>query len=183
VQTEPGEHRASGVSAAPAAGPSQAKGRGPAPRLGWRCVPFAALDAATLYALLQLRSRVFVVEQRCAYLDPDGADPQCFHLLGRDAAGTLQAALRLVPPGLKYVEASIGRVVTSPETRGTGLGHELVAQALRESALIYPGHGLRISAQAHLQRFYEAHGFRAEGETYLEDDIPHIEMSRAAPAL
>lgn len=152
-------------------------------RLRWRCVPFAALDAATLYALLQLRSRVFVVEQNCVYLDPDGADPQCLHLLGFDAAGTLQAALRLVPPGLKYTQASIGRVVTSPETRGTGLGHELVAQGLRECALIHPGHGLRISAQAHLQRFYEMHGFRAEGETYLEDDIPHIEMSRAAPVL
>ena len=156
---------------------------GPKLQLRWRCVPFAALDAATLYALLQLRSRVFVVEQNCVYLDADGADPQCFHVLGFDAAGTLQAALRLVPPGLKYDEASIGRVVTSPETRGSGLGHELVAQGLRESALLYPGQGLRISAQAHLQRFYEAHGFRAEGDTYLEDDIPHIEMSRGAPTL
>ena len=155
----------------------------PAQRLRWRCVPFAGLDGATLYALLQLRSQVFVVEQNCVYLDADGADPQCFHLLGFDAKGQLQAALRLVPPGLKYAEASIGRVVTSAAVRGGGVGHELVAQGLRESALIYPGHGLRISAQAHLQRFYEAHGFRAEGDTYLEDDIPHIEMSCGAPAL
>jgi ElaA protein len=149
--------------------------------LRWRCLPFAALDAATLYALLQLRSQVFVVEQHCVYLDPDGADPHCHHLLGFDEDGKLQAALRLVPPGLKYAEASLGRVVTSAAARGSGQGHALVAQGLRESALIHPGHGLRISAQAHLQRFYEAHGFRAEGETYLEDDIPHIEMSRGAP--
>jgi ElaA protein len=67
--------------------------------------------------------------------------------------------------------------------RGSGQGHALVAQGLRESALLYPGQGLRISAQAHLQRFYEAHGFCAEGAPYLEDDIPHIEMSRAAPSL
>jgi ElaA protein len=100
-----------------------------------------------------------------------------------DEEDRLQAALRLVPPGLKYAEASLGRVVTSTAVRGSGQGHALVAQGLRESALIYPGHGLRISAQAHLQRFYEAHGFRAEGETYLEDDIPHIEMSRPAPGL
>jgi ElaA protein len=150
-------------------------------RLRWRCLPFAALDAATLYALLQLRSQVFVVEQNCVYLDPDGADVDCHHLLGFDAEGRVQAALRLVPPGLKYAEASIGRVVTSAAVRGGGLGHELVAQGLRECARLHAGHGLRISAQAHLQRFYEAHGFRVEGETYLEDDIPHIEMSRGAP--
>jgi ElaA protein len=151
------------------------------PHLRWRCVPFRGLDVETLYALLQLRSQVFVVEQHCVYLDPDGVDAQCFHVLGYDAEDRLQAALRLVPPGVKYAEASIGRVVTSAAVRGSGLGHLLVAQGLRECALIWPGHGLRISAQAHLQRFYEAHGFGAEGPTYLEDDIPHIEMSRAAP--
>jgi hypothetical protein len=93
-------------------------------RLRWRCLPFAALDAATLYALLQLRSQVFVVEQNCVYLDPDGADVDCHHLLGFDAEGRVQAALRLVPPGLKYAEASIGRVVTSAAVRGGGRSGE-----------------------------------------------------------
>ncbi|WP_084267734.1 GNAT family N-acetyltransferase [Azohydromonas lata] len=160
--------------------PAQAQAQ--AQRLRWRCEPFETLDVASLYALLQLRSQIFVVEQNCVYLDPDGADLHCHHLLGFDGEGRLQAALRLVPPGLKYGEASMGRVVTSAAVRGSGVGHALVAQGLRESARIHPGHGLRISAQAHLQRFYEAHGFRAEGETYLEDDIPHIEMSRGAPS-
>lgn len=167
------------ASARPAADAARAAGTAP---LHWRCLAFDALDAATLYALLQLRSQVFVVEQQCVYLDPDGADPQCHHLLGFDAAGHLQAALRLVPPGLKYPrDASIGRVVTSAAVRGTGAGHALVAEGLRHCARLHPGQGVRISAQAHLRRFYAAHGFVAEGPEYLEDDIPHVEMSRAAP--
>lgn len=163
-------------------------GRPPQPQaaaavpLQWRCEPLAALGVSTLYALLQLRQQVFVVEQQCVYLDADGVDAQCHHLVALDGAGQVQAALRIVPPGVKYAEASIGRVVTSAAMRGTGVGHELVARGLQACARLHPGHGLRISAQAHLQRFYERHGFVAQGQTYLEDDIPHIEMWRAAPA-
>lgn len=153
-----------------------------ATQLSWRCKPFASLSGGEVYALLQLRQQVFVIEQRCIYPDADGIDPECHHLLGFDAGGRLQAALRIVPPGLKYPEASIGRVVTAAAVRGGGLGHALVARGLQDCARLYPGHGLRISAQAHLQRFYAAHGFVAQGNEYLEDDIPHIGMSRGAAA-
>ena len=94
--------------------------------LRWACLAFPELDAGTLYALMRQRQEVFIVEQRCAYLDADGADPACAHVLGWDEGGQLQASLRIVPPGLKYDEASIGRVVTSLGSRGGGLGAELL---------------------------------------------------------
>ncbi len=121
---------------------------------------------------------MFVLEQG-PYLDPDGLDRQSFHLLGHDAAGMLQAYLRVVDPGVKYTEPSIGRVITSPETRGTGLGHALVAEGVARCVAAWPGQGIRISAQAHLGRFYAAHGFVPQGEVYGEDNIPHQQMWRA----
>jgi ElaA protein len=151
--------------------------------LRWSWLRFEALSLDDLYDALALRSRVFSVEQACAYQDPDGVDRQCAHLLGRDEAGVLQAYLRGVDPGVKYEAASIGRVVTSPEWRGTGTGRALVAEGLRRMDATWPGHALRISAQAHLQRFYAGFGFVAQGDEYLEDDIPHIEMWRPAVGL
>ena len=147
--------------------------------MNWLWSRFANLGVDNLYDALALRCRVFIVEQG-PYLDPDGVDRQCWHLLGRDAKGCLQAYLRLVDPGVKYTEPSMGRVVTAPETRGTGAGHALVAEGLRHCVAVWPGLGLRISAQAHLQRFYGAHGFVAVGDVYAEDEIPHIEMLRPA---
>jgi ElaA protein len=138
---------------------------------------FAELGVDNLYDALALRCRVFVLEQG-PYLDPDGLDQHSAHLLGRDTAGVLQAYLRLVDPGLRYVEPAIGRVVTSPETRGTGLGRLLVAEGVARCVRAWPGQGIRISAQAHLERFYGEFGFARAGEPYLEDDIPHLEMLR-----
>ncbi len=150
--------------------------------LHWTWLRFEALSVHDLYDVLALRSRVFSVEQACAYQDPDGADRRCWHLLGRDGAGVLQAYLRGVDPGVKYADASIGRVVTAPEVRGTGAGRTLVAEGLRRMADAWPGQALRISAQAHLRHFYAGFGFVAVGDEYLEDDIPHIEMLRPASA-
>lgn len=147
----------------------------------WRCCAFEALSVAELDAIYRARQQVFVIEQACAYLDADGADPQCWHLAAwSEAPGGPLAYARIVPPGLKYAEASIGRVITSAAARGTGLGRELVRRAVHEAGALFPGHGLRISAQAHLQRFYGAFGFVPVGAEYLEDDIPHIEMLRPA---
>jgi ElaA protein len=146
--------------------------------LTWRWLRFEQLGLDELYDLLALRGRVFVVEQRCAYLDPDGLDRQAWHLLGRDAAGALQAVLRAVDPGCKYAEPSIGRVVIAPEVRGTGAGRALMVAGLRQCSEVWPGQGIRISAQAQLQDFYRSLGFQAVGEPYLEDDIPHLEMLR-----
>lgn len=146
------------------------------PGLRWRWSRFGQLGVDDLYDALALRCRVFILEQG-PYLDPDGLDRASWHLLGRDAGGTLQAYLRIVDAGVKYPEPSIGRVITAPEARGTGLGHALIREALAHAP--NRGRALRISAQAHLQPFYRAHGFAPVGGTYLEDHIPHIEMLRA----
>jgi len=150
--------------------------------LDWHWSRFHALSVDDLYDALALRSAVFSVEQACAYLDPDGVDRHSSHLLGRDAAGVLQACLRVVDPGVKYAEASIGRVVTAPAVRGTGLGHRLFAEGLARCTAAWPVPGIRISAQAHLERFYAGYGFQPVGQTYLEDNIPHLEMYRPAVA-
>jgi ElaA protein len=146
--------------------------------VNWTWRRFHELGVDNLYDALALRSRVFVLEQG-PYLDPDGIDRSSWHLLGRDAAGVLHCYLRTVDPGVKYPEPSIGRVITSPERRGTGLGRILMAEGVARCAGAFPGRGIRISAQAHLERFYSDFGFERVGDTYLEDHIPHIEMTRA----
>jgi len=146
-------------------------------RLHWTWCRFGAFGVDDLYDALALRCRVFVLEQG-PYLDPDGVDRVCSHLLGRDAAGVLHAYLRVVDPGVKYAEASIGRVITSPEARGTGLGRVLMAEGLARCLAAWPGRGIRISAQSHLARFYGDFGFERVGSDYLEDNIPHCEMLR-----
>lgn len=150
----------------------------PAAPVHWSWRPYAELALDDLYDALALRCRVFVLEQG-PYLDPDGLDRASLHLLARDAAGALQAYLRVVEPGAKYAEPSIGRVVTAPEVRGTGLGRALVAEGVARCVATYPGQGIRISAQAHLERFYAGFGFRRMGADYLEDEIPHVQMLRA----
>jgi ElaA protein len=147
--------------------------------MNWIWSRFADLGVDNLYDALALRCRVFILEQG-PYLDPDGIDRHAWHLLGRDEAGALQTYLRVVDPGVKYAEPSLGRVITSAETRGTGLGRRLVAEGLARCTRAWPGQGIRISAQAHLARFYGEFGFVAVGEPYLEDNIPHVEMARPA---
>ena len=147
------------------------------PRWSWQ--RFADLGVDNLYDALALRCRVFVLEQG-PYLDPDGIDRGAWHLLGRGAGGDLIAYLRLVDPGLKYAEPSIGRVVTGAEHRGRGLGRRLVAEGIAGCKRFWPGRAIRISAQAHLESFYAGFGFAAVGEPYLEDAIPHLEMLRPA---
>ena len=146
--------------------------------MNWTCTRFRELGVDNLYDALALRCRVFVLEQG-PYLDPDGIDRRAWHLLGRDEAGTLQAYLRIVDPGVKFAEPSIGRVITSPETRGTGLGRRLFSEGVARCLTLWPGQGIRISAQAHLEGFYGGWGFRRVGSEYLEDHIPHLEMLRS----
>jgi len=144
----------------------------------WRALPFAQLSAAALYEVLQLRSEIFVVEQACVFQDIDGADDQALHLLGTEAgdAAGLVAYARLFPAGVKFAEASIGRVAVCSRARGTGLGHVLVQQAVAAVGNIWGPQPIRIGAQAHLKDYYARHGFVDMGLPYDEDGIAHIEM-------
>ena len=146
----------------------------------WTCQAFDALTPAELYALLRLRSEVFVVEQNCVFLDLDNSDAQAMHLIGHAPGDIAEvvAYARCFGPGVKYAEASIGRVVTAPQARAGGLGHVLMREAVRALQAHWGPQPIRIGAQARLQAFYEQHGFVREGEPYIEDGIPHIEMLR-----
>ncbi len=144
----------------------------------WQFKPFDALSTHALYAVLQLRSAVFVVEQACIFQDIDGTDDQAMHLLGR-LNGELVAYARCFAAGLKYPEAAIGRVITHPHQRSTGLGHQLMQQALGCMTVHWGAQPVRIGAQARLAAFYQQHGFAPAGEPYMEDGILHIEMVRA----
>jgi ElaA protein len=152
----------------------------------WRQSAFDALSARELYALLQLRQRVFVVEQRCAYLDADGYDHLATHVWAEradppgDALPRVLAVTRFFAPGIKYPEASLGRVVSAPEARRTGVGRAVVARALAGLEAQRGPVPVRISAQQYLERFYQEFGFRTVSEPYLEDDVPHIAMVRPA---
>ena len=149
----------------------------------WQWNGFADLTVAQLYEMLALRQQVFVLEQTCLYPDIDGLDPGAHHLLGWrnvDGRRELAASLRCLAPGAKYDEMSLGRVVTSPAARGTGLGRELVAQGIRYAESLHPGHAIRIGAQAHLERFYGSFGFVTVSAPYDEDGIMHVDMVRPA---
>ncbi len=148
---------------------------------GWRLARLDELTAREVHDILQARSAVFVVEQACAYLDVDGADPESWHLFTR-VDGAIAAYCRLVPPGVKYREPAIGRVITARAVRGTGLGRALVAEAIARCATLWPGAAVRIGAQRHLAGFYESLGFATDSEPYDEDGIPHVEMLRPGGA-
>jgi ElaA protein len=145
--------------------------------INWICKKFHELTVDELYALLRLRSEVFVVEQNCVFLDMDNKDQKCDHLLGW-IGDDLAASVRIVPAGISYPEPSIGRVVTSPEYRGTGSGRKLMDEAIRLTIQKHGNQPIRIGAQLYLEKFYASLGFIADGGIYLEDGIEHIEMVR-----
>lgn len=146
-------------------------------QLDWRFQTFDELTTSELYGILRLRSEVFVLEQRCCYLDADNKDQRSHHLSGY-RNGELMAFSRIVPPGLSYEYPAIGRIVVSPRGRGTGYGIELLRVSIQKLEELYGNVPIRIGAQLYLKRFYESFGFRQSGEIYLEDEIEHIEMTR-----
>ncbi len=149
----------------------------PASSITWRECPFDGLTLRELQAIYMARQQVFTIEQNCIYLDADGCDEAAWHLAAWSAAEPVPLAYaRVLPPGLKYAEASIGRVITTANGRGTGLGRELVRRAIALSGRVYPAQGIRISAQSRLEAFYQGFGFTIVGERYIEDGIPHTEM-------
>ena len=137
--------------------------------------PFLELSTNELYAILQLRSEVFVVEQNCVYQDIDGKDQKAIHVLGY-SEGILVAYSRLFKPKDYFEYASIGRVIVKASHRDKKLGHELMRVSIDAITTLFQETKITISAQLYLQKFYESHGFVVVGESYLEDDIPHIEM-------
>ncbi len=155
-----------------------------APDLSWTWGRLEALTGRDVYDLLALRSRIFVMEQACLFLDADGLDDRAWHLLGRadpgsemrDGHASLVAYLRCVDPGVRYDEPSIGRVVVALEHRDAGLGRTLMEEGIARCRSLHPDAAIRISAQARLHAFYASLGFHAAGPVYPEDGIDHVEM-------
>lgn len=143
----------------------------------WKIKKFADLTPDMLYACLQLRNEVFVVEQNCVFQDADDKDQQCYHLMGWQN-NRLMAYTRLVPPGVIYKEMSIGRVVTSPASRRKGAGKELMQLSIENCYRLFGNGPIKIGAQLYLKKFYESFGFMQGGAIYLEDGIEHIAMVR-----
>lgn len=144
--------------------------------IDWRLWRWNEWSNDLLYAAMRLRSEIFVVEQNCVFPDMDGLDPACTHLCGTNADGELLAYARLLAPGVKYAEASIGRVITAASARGLQLGRALMLEALRLTRERHPGEPIRIGAQQRLDRFYSSLGFVQIDVPYLEDGIWHIDM-------
>ena len=136
---------------------------------------FDELSLDDLYAVLNLRQKVFIVEQDCPYIDADYTDQDAFHLLGYQG-NNLIAYLRAFKPGLKYEGSSMGRIVTEKNSRGLGLGKEIIKEGVRFLKKEYPSYEIVISAQHRLQHFYIELGFISRGDVYLEDNIDHIQM-------
>jgi ElaA protein len=142
----------------------------------WSWRSFQELSPDELYEILRLRALVFVVEQQCAYLDMDGADRRAHHLFSRAADGSLEGYLRVLAPAVRYEEPSIGRVVSHPDLRRTGLGLELMREGIRRTRLEYPGVSIRINAQRRLEEFYRKLDFVTVSDPYMLDGIEHVEM-------
>jgi ElaA protein len=141
---------------------------------------FKDLSVYELYDIMALRQEVFAVEQNCPYLDADGIDLAAQHLSIRNKEGKLIAYTRLIPEGVSYEGyTSIGRVVSSPSVRGTGIGKFLMEKSIEANTTLFGWtKSIKIGAQSYLLGFYESFGFVPTGEEYLEDGIPHTKMIR-----
>ncbi|HXS58081.1 MAG TPA: GNAT family N-acetyltransferase [Hanamia sp.] len=146
--------------------------------INWQCKTFSELTNEELYKILQLRNEVFVVEQNCPYQDCDNKDFKAHHFSAWED-GLLVAYTRLLPKGVSYdTGASIGRVLTSPKARGQKLGKELMQKSIDKIYDLYGQTPIIIGAQLYLKRFYESFSFVQQGNSYLEDNIPHIMMEK-----
>lgn len=146
----------------------------------WSLKKFDNLTPRELYAILQLRNEVFVVEQNCAFQDADNKDQPSWHLMGWDQE-SLVAYSRIIPVGIAYDSLpSIGRVVTSQKVRNTGMGKILMQRSIEELETLFGKGAIKLGGQLYLKKFYESFGFAQTSDVYLEDGIEHIEMVRPA---
>ena len=143
--------------------------------LNWVLKKFDELTTAELYTIMRLRNEVFVVEQNCAYQDADDIDQLSWHLAGYDG-DKLAAYTRIIPPGISYEMPGIGRVVTSPAYRRSGIGRILMNISIEKTFRLFNCDSIKIGAQLYLKKFYESLGFETCSDQYLEDGIPHIKM-------
>jgi ElaA protein len=141
----------------------------------WICKTFDDLTPHELYAILQLRNEVFVVEQNCVFQDADNKDQLCYHLAGWEE-NILIAYTRIVPAGISYGESSIGRVVVLPAARKNGAGKILMQKSMETLFSLFGNIPIKIGAQLYLKKFYESLGFQQTSDIYIEDGIDHIEM-------
>jgi ElaA protein len=148
------------------------------PTTAWSWAHFDEMSPRDLYDCMALRTAVFIVEQDCPYQDADGVDVVSHHLWTRGPDSAVAAYLRVVPPGAKYDEPSLGRIITSAAARGTGLGLALVQEGISRVEALYGPCAIRIGAQRYLLAFYQRLGFASTGFEYDEDGIPHTEMLR-----
>ena len=145
----------------------------------WYHKHFKELNTTELYQILQLRNEVFIVEQHCPFQDLDDKDLKCYHLIGFDTdSQKVMAYTRIVPAGISFEEASIGRVITSLLARKGGIGKQLMNKSIELLEELYGGVSIKIGAQLYLKKFYESFGFQQVEEVYLEDGIKHILMIR-----
>lgn len=145
----------------------------------WR--EFNELSNEQVYDILAVRQQVFVLEQKCLYLDVDGRDREALHLFGSnrfDQFDQIVAYARLLLPNTRYAEPSIGRVLVVESARGNGLGRELMARCLEKCELAYADYPVKVSAQVYLKDFYRGFGFEVVGEPYDDGGIPHVGMVR-----
>jgi ElaA protein len=141
----------------------------------WTLKKFEELTPYQLYAILQLRNEVFIVEQNCVFQDADNKDPDSYHLMGFNG-NKLIAYSRLVPAGKMHEQVSIGRVVTSPTVRRSGAGKELMEQSIDAVYNLFGIQPIKIGAQLYLKQFYSLFGFDQVSGVYIEDGIEHIYM-------
>jgi ElaA protein len=144
--------------------------------LNWNFKHYSELSLDEFHDLVALRIKVFVIEQNCPYLDLDGLDKVCYHLLTTNQKNEVVGTARIIPPGLLYPAAGIGRVVLDESVRGEKHGHELMRQCMKFISTIFTTNEIALSAQKHLEQYYNNHGFISTGYEYEEDGIPHVKM-------
>ena len=144
-------------------------------QLKWQALKFSDLDKSQVYSILELRQKVFVVEQNCAYQDLDGLDQVASHVTCIQK-NKIIAYARGLPPAKDSSYSTLGRIVVAVEKRGAGLGRELIKRSIENNLLEWPNRMIRISAQSYLIDFYKDLGFEVKGSEYLEDGIPHTQM-------
>ncbi|MGX4686952.1 GNAT family N-acetyltransferase [Vagococcus sp. JNUCC 83] len=137
----------------------------------FECKTFDELSHLELFFIYKFRVEVFVVEQNCPYQEVDDIDLSAKHILGKNSEGKLVAYMRIYQKNTHWY---IGRVIVKKAHRTLNYGKKLVSYGLSQ---IPTGSLIKAQAQAYLQEFYQSFGFKPISEVYLEDNIPHIDMT------